>query len=133
MRIQGRHEHERVVEVLLDALAVRLDTDNAVLAQTVRSIGQEANALQEVVDMSGLKTLSSKLPDAPPMLMATSLPITCAASIVTASDWWWIHLARHDRAAGLVLRNRDLAEAATGPDASQRMSLAILLSDAASV
>ena len=33
----------------------------------------------------GLKTLSSKLPLAPPMLMATSLPSTCAASMVTAS------------------------------------------------
>ena len=37
--------------------------------------------------MSGLKTFSSKLPDAPPMLTATSLPITCAQSMVMASDW----------------------------------------------
>src|SRR6266446_5701486 len=34
--------------------------------------------------ISGRETLSSKLPDAPPM--ATSLPITCAQSIVIASD-----------------------------------------------
>ncbi len=36
--------------------------------------------------MSGLKTFSSKLPDAPPSPMATSLPITCAHSMVSASD-----------------------------------------------
>src|ERR1051325_6495260 len=36
--------------------------------------------------MTGLYTLSSKLPLAPPKLMATSLPNTCAASMVMASD-----------------------------------------------
>src|SRR3989475_699889 len=35
---------------------------------------------------SGLNTFSSKLPEAPPILIATSLPSTCAQSMVIASD-----------------------------------------------
>ena len=65
--------------------------------------------------ISGLKTLSSKLPLMPPMLMATSLPITCAASMVTRLGLRGVDLARHDRAAGLVLGDGDLADAAARP------------------
>src|SRR5277367_3981634 len=36
--------------------------------------------------ITGLKTLSSKLPRLPAMPMAASLPITCTATIVSASD-----------------------------------------------
>ena len=35
--------------------------------------------------MTGLKTFNSKCPIDPPILMATSFPITCAAIIVSAS------------------------------------------------
>ena len=37
--------------------------------------------------ITGLKTFNSKLPDAPAMLIAASLPITWQASIVSASHW----------------------------------------------
>ena len=37
--------------------------------------------------MSGLKTFSSKLPEAPPIPTATSLPITWAHTMVSASHW----------------------------------------------
>src|SRR5687767_14795791 len=50
VRIQSGDEHQRIVEILLDAHAVRLDANDAVLAQAVGSVGQEANALQEVVN-----------------------------------------------------------------------------------
>ena len=52
----------------------------------------------------GRKTFSSKLPIEPPTLIATSLPNTWQHTIVIDSDCVGIHLARHDRAARLVLR-----------------------------
>ena len=60
--------------------------------------------------ISGLNTFSSKLPDAPPMLIATSLPITCAAQHRHRLALGRVDLARHDRAARLVLGDADLAE-----------------------
>ena len=53
--------------------------------------------------MTGLKTFSSKCPWAPPKLMATSLPITWHAAHRERLALRGIHLARHDRAARLVL------------------------------
>ena len=84
--------------------------------------------------ISGRKTFSSKLPCAPPMLIATSLPNTWQQTIVIASRLRRVHLARHDRAARLVLReSRARRCRCAGPLASQRTSLAIFMSDAASV
>ena len=81
--------------------------------------------------MSGLKTLSSKLPEAPPREMATSLPITCAQSMVIASDWVGLTLPGMMELpgsfSGMVISPRP----ERGPDASQRTSLAILKSAAA--
>ena len=62
--------------------------------------------------MSGLKTLSSKLPDAPPMLIATSLPKHLRAQHGHRLALGRVDLARHDRAAGLVLGDAQLADAA---------------------
>ena len=64
---------------------------------------------------TGLKTLSSKLPDAPATLTATSLPSTWHAEHRQRLALGRIDLARHDRAAGLVLGNADLAEAGARP------------------
>jgi hypothetical protein len=58
-----------------------------VVVEALHAVGQQPHALQEVVAIIGLNTLSSKLPLAPPMLMATSLPITWAQSMVSASHW----------------------------------------------
>ena len=63
--------------------------------------------------MSGLNTFSSKLPEAPPMLIATSLPNDLAAQHGQRFALGRIHLARHDRTARLVLRDADLAQPGT--------------------
>ena len=76
--------------------------------------------------MSGLQTLSSKLPSAPPKLIATSLPSTCAASITTASDCVGFTLPGMMELPGSFSGMRNSPSPARGPEASQRMSLAIL-------
>ncbi len=59
----------------------------------------------------GSITLSWKLPDCPPMAMAASRPITCAAIIAHGFGNHRVDLARHDAAARLQGRQLQLAEA----------------------
>ncbi|CFW03862.1 Uncharacterised protein [Bordetella pertussis] len=82
---------------------------------------------------SGLKTFSSKLPLAPPTLMATSLPMTCAASIVTASHWVGLTLPGMMELPGSFSGMLISPSPERGPLASQRTSLAIFIRPAASV
>ena len=79
--------------------------------------------------MSGLKTFSSKLPDAPPMFTATSLPMTWAQSMVMASDWVGFTLPGMIELPGSFSGMVISPMPQRGPEASQRTSLAILLSD----
>ena len=81
----------------------------------------------------GRNTFNSKLPDAPPKLMATSLPKTWAHSMVTASDCVGLTLPgmmeEPGSFSGMAISPRPLR----GPEASQRTSLAIFIRLAASV
>ena len=83
--------------------------------------------------MSGLKTFSSKLPEAAPMPTATSFPITCAATIVSASDCVGLTLPGMIELpgsfSGIVISPRP----DRGPDESQRTSFAIFIRVVASV
>ncbi len=81
----------------------------------------------------GRNTFSSKLPDMPPMLMATSLPITCAASMVTASLCVGLTLPGMIDEPGSFSGMLSSPMPLRGPLASQRTSLAILFMLAASV
>ncbi|MDT4827517.1 hypothetical protein FQZ97_608660 [compost metagenome] len=81
----------------------------------------------------GRNTFSSKLPEAPPMLMATSFPNTCAASIVTASLWVGLTLPGMIDEPGSFSGMLSSPMPLRGPLASQRTSLAILFMLAASV
>ncbi len=67
------------------------------------------------------------------MLTATSLPITCAQSMVTASDWVGFTLPGMIELPGSFSGMVISPMPQRGPEASQRTSLAILVSEAASV
>ena len=67
------------------------------------------------------------------MLMATSLPITWAASMVTASDCVGLTLPGMIELPGSFSGMVISPMPERGPDASQRTSLAILFSAAATV
>ena len=62
--------------------------------------------------ISGFITFSSKLPSAPPMLMATSLPMTWLATIVIASLWVGLTLPGMIELPGSFSGIDDLAQAA---------------------
>ncbi len=67
------------------------------------------------------------------MLMATSLPMTWAASMVIASDWVGFTLPGMIELPGSFSGIVISPMPQRGPEASQRTSLAILLSEAATV
>ena len=83
--------------------------------------------------MSGLNTFSSKLPDAPPMFTATSLPKTCAHAMVSASLCVGFTLPGMIELPGSFSGIVISPMPERGPEASQRTSFAIFMSDAASV
>ena len=83
--------------------------------------------------MSGLKTFSSKWPEAPPMLTATSLPRTWAQTMVSASDWVGLTFPGMMELPGSFSGMVSSPRPERGPEASQRTSLAILVRAAATV
>ena len=72
---------------MVDLLPVRLDAVDAMLDEAVASVGQESTECRKLWIITGLKTLSSKLPCEPAKPMAASLPITWTATMVIASHW----------------------------------------------
>ena len=83
--------------------------------------------------MTGLKTLSSKLPCEPAKPMAASLPMTCTATMVMASACVGFTLPGMMEEPGSFSGRMSSPRPQRGPEASQRMSLAIFMSEAASV
>ena len=53
-RVERRHQHQRVLDVVLNLLIVGLEALNAELAETVTRIGEQVNRVTEVVDDDGL-------------------------------------------------------------------------------
>src|SRR3972149_8834668 len=49
MRRKRRHQHERLLQMLLDALPVGLDADDALLAEAVGDVGEKPDGLQHGV------------------------------------------------------------------------------------
>ena len=82
--------------------------------------------------MSGLKTFSSRWPWAPPKLIATSLPITWHAAIVSASHCVGLTLPGMIELPGSFSGMAISPMPQRGPLARSRTSLAIFMSAAAS-
>src|SRR6186713_1314870 len=87
----------------------------------------------KLVMTSGLNTFSSKLPDAPPKLIATSLPNTWQHAMVNDSDCVGLTLPGMIELPGSFSGMLNSPMPQRGPDASQRTSLAIFINEAASV
>jgi hypothetical protein len=81
----------------------------------------------------GLKTFSSKWPWLPAMPTAASSPITWAQTMVSASHCVGLTLPGMMLLPGSFSGMRSSPRPARGPEASQRTSLAILISDVARV
>ena len=81
---------------------------------------------------TGMKTLSSKLPWEAAMPTATSLPMTCTATMVMASHWVGLTLPGMMEEPGSFSGMKISPRPSRGPEASQRTSLAIFIRSAAS-
>ena len=83
--------------------------------------------------ISGIRTLSSKLPCEPAKVMAALLPWTCTATMVIASHCVGLTLPGMMDEPGSLAGRISSPRPQRGPEASQRMSLAIFISEQASV
>ena len=81
--------------------------------------------------MSGLKTLSSKLPCEPATVIATSLPMTWMQTIVIASLWVGFTLPGMIDEPGSFSGRISSPRPQRGPEPIQRTSLAIFISETA--
>ena len=81
---------------------------------------------------TGMNTFSSKLPCDAAMDTATSLPMTCTATIVTASHWVGLTLPGMMDEPGSFSGMKISPRPSRGPEASQRTSFAIFIISAAS-
>ena len=82
--------------------------------------------------MTGMKTLSWKLPCDAAIPTAMSLAMTCTATIVSASHWVGFTLPGMIELPGSLAGIVISPSPQRGPEASQRMSLAIFMRSAAS-
>ena len=83
--------------------------------------------------ITGLKTFSSKLPCEPAKPIAASLPITCTQTMVIASDCVGFTLPGMIEEPGSFSGSDSSASPQRGPEPIQRISLAIFISEQASV
>jgi hypothetical protein len=89
---------------------------------------EQADRLEHVVDDHRLEDVELEVAVGAGDPTATSLPITCAQTIVMASHWVGLTLPGMIERAGLVLGQSSSPRPQRGPEASQRMSLAIFIS-----
>jgi hypothetical protein len=87
VRAERRHQHQRARHQLGDARPIHLDAPGAVGSKLAMPSASRRTLARKLWAISGLKTFSSKLPDAPPTVIATSLPNTWQHTIVSASHW----------------------------------------------
>src|SRR6266545_3868296 len=83
--------------------------------------------------ITGLNTLSSKFPWVPASEMAVSLPITCTHTMVIASLWVGLTFPGMIEEPGSLAGRISSPRPQRGPEPSQRISLAIFISEQARV
>ena len=50
VRIERGDQHEGILHVVIDSLQVRLDAEGAVMSEGAARVGEQSDAMQEVVD-----------------------------------------------------------------------------------
>jgi len=109
---EGRDEHERIADVVVDLLAIGLDAVDAVFDKAVAGVGEEFHGVQIIENHDGLENVELEI----------ALRAGEADGGVIAHDLdgdhgdrfglRGIYFAGHDGGAGLVFRESEFAEAA---------------------
>jgi len=114
LRIEAGHQHERLVEQLVDLLLVGLDTHYAVFLEGLHAVGEQDHAVQKIADQHRLENVELEL----------ALRASDGDGHVVACGWggWLVlrewpgeeswrptHDLRADHGQGLALRRVDLS------------------------
>ena len=114
MGVQRCHEHQRIGHIAGDLLTVRLDPDDAVIGEGVAGVGEETDGMEEIVDDDRLEDIQFKVSlrggDTDGGIVSHDLHGDHGDGLALRG----IDLAGHDGGAGLILRQGELAETATG-------------------
>ena len=115
MRRQCSDQHQRALQQLGNAGAIGFDARCAVLLEAAQRTGEQPHALQEVVQQQRLADIQLEVAagsgPAHRHVVAKNLPADHQQRLALGR----VDLARHDRTAGLVGRNHDLAQPAAWP------------------
>ena len=112
MRIQRRHQHQRAAHQLGNALAIGLDADGAVFVEAGHAVRQQPHALQEVVRNHRPEHIELEVAGSAADVDRHVVAEHLAAQHGDGFALGRVDLARHDRGAGFVFRNADLADPA---------------------
>ena len=112
MRVERGHEHERILEMLLDAWEVRFDARGAVFGEGPAGVAEECRGLQERVDDDRLKDVEFELAARACDRDGGVVPHHLCANHSHGFHLRGVDLAGHDGGAGFVFGNGDFADAA---------------------
>ena len=115
MRVEGSDQHEAVLEVLGDPLTVRFQSLNAELAEVPGRVGEQGDGVEDVVDDERAEHVQLKVPAHSTNVDGHIIPHHLRAHHRQRLALGRVHLAGHDGASGLVLRQHQLAEATPRP------------------
>ena len=104
-------EHERAAHKVGDAVFIGRDADNAFVGKAARGVRQQCDGLQHIIGHDGLIDIELKVPlaarDGHGRIIAHNLRADHGEGFALRR----INFARHDGAARLIGRQRNLAEA----------------------
>uniref|UniRef100_A0A6B0VA16 Uncharacterized protein n=1 Tax=Ixodes ricinus TaxID=34613 RepID=A0A6B0VA16_IXORI len=119
VRVQRRHQHERLVEQLGDAFPVGHDADDAVVGEGDAGVREEAYRAQDVGHHEGLEDVELKVAVAAAHCHRHMVAHHLGRHHGHRLALRRVHFAGHDAAAGLVLGQRELPESTPGSRAEE--------------
>jgi len=96
------------------ARLVGFDSDHAMIREGTRRVRHQADRLQHRIGEHRLVDIELEMPLLPATVIVVLLPKIWQHTMVSASHWVGLTLPGMIRGAGLVFRQRELAEAGAG-------------------
>ena len=115
MGVERSHQHQRLLDQRFNPFVVRLNARGTVLVETDHAIGQQANALQKVVDHHGPEHVEFEIARRPTHPNRHIVAHDLSAQHGHGLALRRVDLAGHDGRARLVFRDGDLAQPAARP------------------
>ena len=110
--IQGGYQHQGIIEVFLDAFAVRLDTFGTVIVEADAGITDQASRHQEVKDHDGFEDIQFEVPGHTANVDRYIIAHYLGHGHSQGFGLGRIDFSRHNGRPGFIGRNDDLTDAA---------------------